>query len=283
MESVSINNPVQMYLSEIGRESLLTAEEERELSIKMDSENEFERSEARNKFVAANLRLVVSIAKSYVGRGMHLLDLIQEGNLGLITAVEKFDYRKGYKFSTYAVSWIKQAIMRAIDEQSRAVRIPAGLIEEIDKLKRIQRRLADKLEREPSDEEIAWEMEISLERVRKIKIYGQETISLETVVGEEGDSHLLEFLEAKNVLTPFDEVSKIFRKKELEKALGTLTPREEEILRLRFGLEDGRIRTLEEVSKNFNVTRERIRQIEAKALRKLRHPARSNKLKDFLD
>ena len=191
MESVSINDPVQMYLSEIGRESLLTAEEERELSIKMDSENEFERSEARNKFVAANLRLVVSIAKSYVGRGMHLLDLIQEGNLGLITAVEKFDYRKGYKFSTYAVSWIKQAIMRAIDEQSRAVRIPAGLIEEIDKLKRIQRRLADKLEREPSDEESAWEMEIPPERVREIKTYGQGTISLETVVDENGDSHLL--------------------------------------------------------------------------------------------
>ena len=282
-DSVSIDDPVRMYLKEIGRVPLLTAEEEKILAMRMESENEAEHSEAQKQLAEANLRLVVSIAKRYVGRGMLFLDLIQEGNLGLIKAVEKFDYRKGYKFSTYATWWIRQAITRAIADQARTIRIPVHMVETINKLIRVSRNLLQKNGREPTDEEIAVELEVPVERVREIKKIAQEPVSLETPVGEEDDSHLGDFIEDQDAPAPADAASFMLLKEQLEDVLGTLTPREKNVLRLRFGLEDGRARTLEEVGKSFNVTRERIRQIEAKALRKLRHPARSKKLKDFLD
>lgn len=282
-DSISIDDPVRMYLKEIGRVSLLTAEQERELAMKMESGDEVERTEAQKELAEANLRLVVSIAKRYVGRGMLFLDLIQEGNLGLIKAVEKFDYHKGYKFSTYATWWIRQAITRAIADQARTIRIPVHMVETINKLIRVSRNLLQKNGREPTDEEIAEEMEVPVERVREIKKIAQEPVSLETPVGEEDDSHLGDFIEDQDAPAPADAASFMLLKEQLEDVLGTLTPREKNVLRLRFGLEDGRARTLEEVGKSFNVTRERIRQIEAKALRKLRHPARSKKLKDFLD
>ena len=282
-DSVSIDDPVRMYLKEIGRVPLLTAEEEKELAMRMESEDEVEHSEAQKQLAEANLRLVVSIAKRYVGRGMLFLDLIQEGNLGLIKAVEKFDYHKGYKFSTYATWWIRQAITRAIADQARTIRIPVHMVETINKLIRVSRNLLQKNGREPTDEEIAEEMEVPVERVREIKKIAQEPVSLETPVGEEDDSHLGDFIEDQDAPAPADAASFMLLKEQLEDVLGTLTEREKNVLRLRFGLEDGRARTLEEVGKSFNVTRERIRQIEAKALRKLRHPARSKKLKDFLD
>ena len=282
-DSVSIDDPVRMYLKEIGRVPLLTAEQERELAMRMESPNDAEHTEAQKQLAEANLRLVVSIAKRYVGRGMLFLDLIQEGNLGLIKAVEKFDYRKGYKFSTYATWWIRQAITRAIADQARTIRIPVHMVETINKLIRVSRNLLQKNGREPTDEEIALEMEIPTDRVREIRKIAQEPVSLETPVGEEDDSHLGDFIEDQDAPAPADAASFMLLKEQLEDVLGTLTPREKNVLRLRFGLEDGRARTLEEVGKSFNVTRERIRQIEAKALRKLRHPARSKKLKDFLD
>ena len=282
-DSVSIDDPVRMYLKEIGRVPLLTAEQERELAMRMESPNEVEHTEAQKQLAEANLRLVVSIAKRYVGRGMLFLDLIQEGNLGLIKAVEKFDYRKGYKFSTYATWWIRQAITRAIADQARTIRIPVHMVETINKLIRVSRNLLQKNGREPTDEEIAVEMEIDVARVREIRKIAQEPVSLETPVGEEDDSHLGDFIPDDDAPAPADAASFMLLKEQLEDVLGTLTPREKNVLRLRFGLEDGRARTLEEVGKSFNVTRERIRQIEAKALRKLRHPARSKKLKDFLD
>ena len=282
-DSVSIDDPVRMYLKEIGRVPLLTAEEEKILAMRMESEDEDEHAEAQKELAEANLRLVVSIAKRYVGRGMLFLDLIQEGNLGLIKAVEKFDYRKGYKFSTYATWWIRQAITRAIADQARTIRIPVHMVETINKLIRVSRNLLQKNGREPTDEEIAEEMEIPVERVREIKKIAQEPVSLETPVGEEDDSHLGDFIEDQDAPAPADAASFMLLKEQLEDVLGTLTEREKNVLRLRFGLEDGRARTLEEVGRSFNVTRERIRQIEAKALRKLRHPARSKKLKDFLD
>ena len=282
-DSVSIDDPVRMYLKEIGRVPLLTAEQERELAMRMESPNDAEHSEAQKQLAEANLRLVVSIAKRYVGRGMLFLDLIQEGNLGLIKAVEKFDYHKGYKFSTYATWWIRQAITRAIADQARTIRIPVHMVETINKLIRVSRNLLQKNGREPTDEEIGKEMDIPVERVREIRKIAQEPVSLETPVGEEDDSHLGDFIEDQDAPAPADAASFMLLKEQLEDVLGTLTPREKNVLRLRFGLEDGRARTLEEVGKSFNVTRERIRQIEAKALRKLRHPARSKKLKDFLD
>lgn len=282
-DNVSIDDPVRMYLKEIGRVPLLTAEEERELAKRMESEDEEEHSEAQKQLAEANLRLVVSIAKRYAGRGMGFLDLIQEGNLGLIKAVEKFDYHKGYKFSTYATWWIRQAITRAIADQARTIRIPVHMVETINKLTRVSRNLLQKNGREPTDEEIAAEMEVEVARVREIKKISQEPVSLETPVGEEDDSHLGDFIEDHDAPAPADAASFMLLKEQLEDVLGTLTQREKNVLRLRFGLEDGRARTLEEVGKSFNVTRERIRQIEAKALRKLRHPARSKKLKDFLD
>ncbi len=282
-DNISIDDPVRMYLKEIGRVPLLTAEQERELAMKMESSNAVEAAEAQKQLAEANLRLVVSIAKRYVGRGMLFLDLIQEGNLGLIKAVEKFDYHKGYKFSTYATWWIRQAITRAIADQARTIRIPVHMVETINKLIRVSRNLLQKNGREPTDEEIAEEMEVPVERVREIKKIAQEPVSLETPVGEEDDSHLGDFIEDQDAPAPADAASFMLLKEQLEDVLGTLTPREKNVLRLRFGLEDGRARTLEEVGKSFNVTRERIRQIEAKALRKLRHPARSKKLKDFLD
>lgn len=282
-ENVSIDDPVRMYLKEIGRVPLLTADEEKALAKRMESPDEEEHSEAQKELAEANLRLVVSIAKRYVGRGMWFLDLIQEGNLGLIKAVEKFDYHKGYKFSTYATWWIRQAITRAIADQARTIRIPVHMVETINKLTRVSRNLLQKNGREPTDEEIALEMELPVERVREIKKISQEPVSLETPVGEEDDSHLGDFIEDHDAPAPADAASFLLLKEQLEDVLGTLTQREKNVLRLRFGLEDGRARTLEEVGKSFNVTRERIRQIEAKALRKLRHPARSKKLKDFLD
>ena len=282
-DNVSIDDPVRMYLKEIGRVPLLTAEQEIELAKKMESKDEEEHSEAQKDLAEANLRLVVSIAKRYAGRGMGFLDLIQEGNLGLIKAVEKFDYHKGYKFSTYATWWIRQAITRAIADQARTIRIPVHMVETINKLTRVSRNLLQKNGREPTDEEIAAEMEVPVERVREIKKISQEPVSLETPVGEEDDSHLGDFIEDHDAPAPADAASFMLLKEQLEDVLGTLTQREKNVLRLRFGLEDGRARTLEEVGKSFNVTRERIRQIEAKALRKLRHPARSKKLKDFLD
>ena len=282
-DNISIDDPVRMYLKEIGRVPLLTADEEKELAMRMESEDEEEHTEAQKELAEANLRLVVSIAKRYAGRGMGFLDLIQEGNLGLIKAVEKFDYRKGYKFSTYATWWIRQAITRAIADQARTIRIPVHMVETINKLTRVSRNLLQKNGREPTDEEIAAEMEVDVARVREIKKISQEPVSLETPVGEEDDSHLGDFIEDHDAPAPADAASFMLLKEQLEDVLGTLTQREKNVLRLRFGLEDGRARTLEEVGKSFNVTRERIRQIEAKALRKLRHPARSKKLKDFLD
>ena len=278
-EGVSIEDPVRMYLKEIGKVSLLTADEEIELAKRMEQGDE----EAKKRLAEANLRLVVSIAKRYVGRGMLFLDLIQEGNLGLIKAVEKFDYRKGYKFSTYATWWIRQAITRAIADQARTIRIPVHMVETINKLIRVSRQLLQELGREPTPEEIAEEMKMPVERVREILKISQEPVSLETPIGVEEDSHLGDFIQDDNVPVPADAAAFTLLKEQLIEVLGTLTEREQKVLRLRFGLDDGRARTLEEVGKEFNVTRERIRQIEAKALRKLRHPSRSRKLKDYLD
>lgn len=316
-DGVSVEDPVRMYLKEIGKVSLLSAEEEIDLAMKMEegviasekililkgrienaTEEEKEEileeikslqleadrgAEAKKRLAEANLRLVVSIAKRYVGRGMLFLDLIQEGNLGLIKAVEKFDYRKGYKFSTYATWWIRQAITRAIADQARTIRIPVHMVETINKLIRVSRQLLQELGREPSPEEIAEEMGMPVERVREILKISQEPVSLETPIGEEEDSHLGDFIKDDNVPVPADAAAFTLLKEQLEEVLGTLTDREQKVLTLRFGLEDGRARTLEEVGKEFNVTRERIRQIEAKALRKLRHPSRSRKLKDYLE
>ena len=317
-EGVSVEDPVRMYLKEIGKVPLLSADEEIELAQKMEAgsvavekipllkerlaetgdEQEKEEiqaeikalqlgvdrgSDAKKRLAEANLRLVVSIAKRYVGRGMLFLDLIQEGNLGLIKAVEKFDYRKGYKFSTYATWWIRQAITRAIADQARTIRIPVHMVETINKLIRVSRQLLQELGREPTPEEIAGEMKMPVERVREILKISQEPVSLETPIGEEEDSHLGDFIKDDNVPVPADAAAFTLLKEQLEEVLGTLTEREQKVLTLRFGLEDGRARTLEEVGKEFNVTRERIRQIEAKALRKLRHPSRSRKLKDYLE
>jgi RNA polymerase primary sigma factor len=276
---VKISDPVRMYLKEIGRVPLLSAADEIELAKKIEEGDE----EAKRRLAEANLRLVVSIAKRYVGRGMLFLDLIQEGNLGLIKAVEKFDYRKGYKFSTYATWWIRQAITRAIADQARTIRIPVHMVETINKLIRISRQLLQELGREPTAEEIAAEMDLSPEKVREIQKIAQEPVSLETPIGEEDDSHLGDFIPDDEALAPADAAAYELLKEQLEDVLDTLTEREENVLRLRFGLDDGRTRTLEEVGKVFGVTRERIRQIEAKALRKLRHPSRSKRLKDFLE
>ncbi|MCL6595094.1 MAG: RNA polymerase sigma factor RpoD [Firmicutes bacterium] len=278
-DGVSIDDPVRMYLKEIGRVPLLTAEEEVMLAKAIEAGDE----DARRRLAEANLRLVVSIAKRYVGRGMQFLDLIQEGNLGLIKAVEKFDYRKGYKFSTYATWWIRQAITRAIADQARTIRIPVHMVETINKLIRVQRQLLQTLGREPTAEEIAAEMHIPVERVREINKVAQEPVSLETPIGEEEDSHLGDFIEDEDAPAPAEAASYLLLKEQLEEVLGSLSPREAKVLRLRFGLDDGRARTLEEVGQAFGVTRERIRQIEAKALRKLRHPTRSKKLRDYLD
>ncbi len=278
-EGISVDDPVRMYLKEIGKVPLLTAEEEVELAQRMSKGDE----EAKRKLVEANLRLVVSIAKRYVGRGMLFLDLIQEGNLGLIKAVEKFDYEKGFKFSTYATWWIRQAITRAIADQARTIRIPVHMVETINKLIRVSRQLLQEYGREPTPEEIAKEMNIPEDKVREIMKIAQEPVSLETPIGEEEDSHLGDFIPDDEALAPSDAAAFTLLKEQLMSVLDTLTKREEMVLRLRFGLDDGRARTLEEVGKEFNVTRERIRQIEAKALRKLRHPSRSKKLKDYLD
>ena len=278
-EGISIEDPVRMYLKEIGKVPLLSAEEETELARCMEAGDE----EAKKRLAEANLRLVVSIAKRYVGRGMLFLDLIQEGNLGLIKAVEKFDYRKGYKFSTYATWWIRKAITRAIADQARTIRIPVHMVETINKLIRISRQLLQELGREPTPDEIAVEMEMPVERVREILKISQEPVSLETPIGEEEDSHLGDFIQDDNVPVPAEAAAFTLLQDQLNEVLQTLTDREQKVLRLRFGLDDGRARTLEEVGKEFNVTRERIRQIEAKALRKLRHPSRSRKLKDYLD
>lgn len=279
LEGVGIEDPVKMYLREIGKVPLLSAEDEIELAKRMEEGDE----EAKKKLAEANLRLVVSIAKRYVGRGLLFLDLIQEGNLGLIKAVEKFDYRKGYKFSTYATWWIRQAITRAIADQARTIRIPVHMVETINKLIRVSRQLLQELGREPTPEEIAAELKMPEERVREILKISQEPVSLETPIGEEEDSHLGDFIQDDNVPVPADAAAFTLLKEQLGEVLSTLTEREQKVLRLRFGLDDGRARTLEEVGKEFNVTRERIRQIEAKALRKLRHPSRSRKLRDYLD
>ena len=278
-DSVSIEDPVRMYLKEIGKVPLLSAEEEVELAKRMELGDQ----EAKNKLAEANLRLVVSIAKRYVGRGMLFLDLIQEGNLGLIKAVEKFDYRKGYKFSTYATWWIRQAITRAIADQARTIRIPVHMVETINKLIRVSRQLLQELGREPTPEEIAVQMNMPVEKVREILKISQEPVSLETPIGEEEDSHLGDFIQDDQVPVPADAAAFELLKEQLNEVLDTLTEREQKVLRLRFGLDDGKARTLEEVGRQFNVTRERIRQIEAKALRKLRHPSRSRKLKDYLE
>lgn len=278
-DGIGLEDPVRMYLKEIGKVPLLSAEEEIEYAQRMEEGDE----EAKKRLAEANLRLVVSIAKRYVGRGMQFLDLIQEGNLGLIKAVEKFDYRKGYKFSTYATWWIRQAITRAIADQARTIRIPVHMVETINKLVRVSRQLLQELGREPSPEEIAAAMDIPVERVREIQKISQEPVSLETPIGEEEDSHLGDFIQDDNVPVPAEAAASTLLKEQLVEVLGTLTEREQKVLRLRFGMDDGRARTLEEVGKEFNVTRERIRQIEAKALRKLRHPSRSRKLKDYLD
>lgn len=278
-ESLNVDDPVRMYLKEIGKVPLLTADQEIDLAKAMEEGDEL----SKRKLAEANLRLVVSIAKRYVGRGMQFLDLIQEGNLGLIKAVEKFDYRKGYKFSTYATWWIRQAITRAIADQARTIRIPVHMVETINKLIRVSRQLLQELGREPQPEEIAEVMGISVDKVREIVKIAQEPVSLETPIGEEEDSHLGDFIPDDDAPAPSEAAAFAMLKEQLTGVLDTLTPREEKVLRLRFGLDDGRARTLEEVGREFEVTRERIRQIEAKALRKLRHPSRSKKLKDFLD
>ena len=278
-DGVGVDDPVRMYLKEIGKVPLLSTEEEIELAKRMGEGDE----EAKKKLAEANLRLVVSIAKRYVGRGMHFLDLIQEGNLGLIKAVEKFDYTKGYKFSTYATWWIRQAITRAIADQARTIRIPVHMVETINRLLRAQRQLVQELGREPSVEELAKFMDLPVGRVREIQKISQEPVSLETPIGEEDDSHLGDFIQDDNMPVPMDAAAFTLLREQLIEVLGSLTDREQKVLRLRFGLDDGRTRTLEEVGKEFNVTRERIRQIEAKALRKLRHPSRSRKLKDYLE
>ncbi|MBU5675718.1 RNA polymerase sigma factor RpoD [Alkaliphilus sp. MSJ-5] len=279
LKGVNIDDPVRMYLKEIGKVPLLSAEEEISLAKRMDAGDE----EAKKKLVEANLRLVVSIAKRYVGRGMLFLDLIQEGNLGLIKAVEKFDYKKGFKFSTYATWWIRQAITRAIADQARTIRIPVHMVETINKLIRVSRQLLQELGRDPRPEEIAVEMDLSEDKVREILKIAQEPVSLETPIGEEEDSHLGDFIPDDDAPAPAEAAAFSLLKEQLVEVLDTLTPREQKVLRLRFGLDDGRARTLEEVGKKFDVTRERIRQIEAKALRKLRHPSRSKKLKDYLE
>ncbi len=279
VDSFNVDDPVRMYLKEIGKVNLLSADEEIVLAMKMADGDK----EAKKRMAEANLRLVVSIAKRYVGRGMLFLDLIQEGNLGLIKAVEKFDYSKGYKFSTYATWWIRQAITRAIADQARTIRIPVHMVETINKVMRISRQLLQELGHDPTPEEIAEDMGMPVEKVREILKIAQEPVSLETPIGEEEDSHLGDFIPDEDASEPAEAASFTLLKEQLSEVLGTLTPREEKVLRLRFGIEDGRTRTLEEVGKEFNVTRERIRQIEAKALRKLRHPSRSKKLKDFLN
>ena len=278
-DGISIEDPVRMYLKEIGKVPLLTAEEEVELARRMADGDE----DAKKRLAEANLRLVVSIAKRYVGRGMLFLDLIQEGNLGLIKAVEKFDYQKGFKFSTYATWWIRQAITRSIADQARTIRIPVHMVETINKLIRVSRQLLQELGREPTPEEIAAELDMPVERVREILKISQEPVSLETPIGEEEDSHLGDFIQDDNVPVPAEAAAQTLLKEQLDEVLSTLTEREQKVLRLRFGMNDGRARTLEEVGKEFDVTRERIRQIEAKALRKLRHPSRSRKLRDYLD
>ncbi len=278
-EGIGVEDPVRQYLKEIGKIPLLNSEEEIELARRMEEGD----SEAKKKLAEANLRLVVSIAKRYVGRGMQFLDLIQEGNLGLIKAVDKFDYRKGYKFSTYATWWIRQSITRSIADQARTIRIPVHMVETINRLLRTSRQLVQELGREPSDEEIAERMDMTPERVREIRKISQDPVSLETPVGEEDDSHLGDFIQDDQVAVPVEEATFKLLREQLIEALSTLTEREQKVLRMRFGLDDGRARTLEEVGKEFKVTRERIRQIEAKALRKLRHPSRSKKLKDYLD
>lgn len=278
-EGIGLDDPVRMYLKEIGKVPLLSAEEEKKLAERMHEGDET----AKKRLAEANLRLVVSIAKRYVGRGMLFLDLIQEGNLGLIKAVEKFDYTKGYKFSTYATWWIRQAITRAIADQARTIRIPVHMVETINKLVRVSRQLVQELGREPTPEELSKELNMSIDKVREISKISQEPVSLETPIGEEEDSHLGDFIPDDEAPAPSDAASFVLLKEQLVEVLKTLTPREEKVLKLRFGLDDGRQRTLEEVGKEFNVTRERIRQIEAKALRKLRHPSRSKKLKDYLD
>ena len=278
-DGISIEDPVRMYLKEIGKVPLLSAEEEVELAKRMADGDE----EAKKRLAEANLRLVVSIAKRYVGRGMLFLDLIQEGNLGLIKAVEKFDYHKGFKFSTYATWWIRQAITRAIADQARTIRIPVHMVETINKLIRVSRQLLQELGREPTPEEIAAELDMPVERVREILKISQEPVSLETPIGEEEDSHLGDFIQDDNVPVPAEAAAQTLLKEQFDEVLDTLTEREQKVLRLRFGMNDGRARTLEEVGKEFDVTRERIRQIEAKALRKLRHPSRSRKLRDYLD
>ncbi|WP_294341637.1 RNA polymerase sigma factor RpoD [uncultured Clostridium sp.] len=278
-EGISIDDPVRMYLKEIGKVPLLSSEDEISLAMRIEEGDQY----AKKKLAEANLRLVVSIAKRYVGRGMLFLDLIQEGNLGLIKAVEKFDYRKGYKFSTYATWWIRQAITRAIADQARTIRIPVHMVETINKLIRVERQLVQELGRAPQPEEISEKMDMPVEKVREIMKIAQEPVSLETPIGEEEDSHLGDFIPDDEAPAPAEAAAFTMLKEQLINVLDTLTPREEKVLRLRFGLDDGRTRTLEEVGKEFNVTRERIRQIEAKALRKLRHPSRSKKLKDYLD
>lgn len=278
-DGISIEDPVRMYLKEIGKVPLLSADEEIELAKRMADGDE----EAKKRLAEANLRLVVSIAKRYVGRGMLFLDLIQEGNLGLIKAVEKFDYQKGFKFSTYATWWIRQAITRAIADQARTIRIPVHMVETINKLIRVSRQLLQELGREPAPEEIAAELDMPVDRVREILKISQEPVSLETPIGEEEDSHLGDFIQDDNVPVPAEAAAQTLLKEQLDEVLDTLTEREQKVLRLRFGMDDGRSRTLEEVGKEFDVTRERIRQIEAKALRKLRHPSRSRKLRDYLD
>ena len=278
-EGIAIDDPVRMYLKEIGKVPLLSSEEEMELAKQIEAGSQY----AKKKLAEANLRLVVSIAKRYVGRGMLFLDLIQEGNLGLIKAVEKFDFRKGFKFSTYATWWIRQAITRAIADQARTIRIPVHMVETINKLRRVQRQLLQELGRDPFPEEISKVMDLPVEKVREIQKIAQEPVSLETPIGEEEDSHLGDFIPDDDAPAPAEAAAFTMLKEQLINVLDTLTPREEKVLRLRFGLDDGRARTLEEVGKEFNVTRERIRQIEAKALRKLRHPSRSKKLKDYLD